>query len=211
MALHFKPAEFEARTAKVIAALAEQGLDGLLMFQQESMYYLTGYDSFGFCFFQCLYLGCDGRLALLTRAALRDATFARIFGARTYPYNGSAWTNANRLLYSYEPLIGGKVDLGAPQLRANGQQRCIEPVNDLRRNHSEAPQRVIESLSALRVADQRDLVGPRVVVGHQGETRPRWGLEYAATVGTQIVATRRPLDPGPPTSGLNGSRRPSAG
>lgn len=47
-------------------------------------------------------------LALLTRAALRDATFARIFGARTYPYNGSAWTNANRLLYSYEPLIGGK-------------------------------------------------------------------------------------------------------
>ena len=67
MALHFKPAEFASRTAKVIAALAEQGLDGLLMFQQESMYYLTGYDTFGFCFFQCLYLGSDGKLALLTR------------------------------------------------------------------------------------------------------------------------------------------------
>jgi Xaa-Pro dipeptidase len=44
-------------------------LDGLLMFQQESMYYLTGYDTFGFCFFQCLYLGLDGRVALLTRSA----------------------------------------------------------------------------------------------------------------------------------------------
>lgn len=69
MALHFKPAEFKSRTARVIAALGEQGLDGLLMFQQESMYYLTGYDTFGFCFFQCLYLGTDGKLALLTRIA----------------------------------------------------------------------------------------------------------------------------------------------
>ena len=44
------------------------------MFNQESMYYLTGYDTFGFCFFQCLYLGTDGRVALLTRAPdLRQA------------------------------------------------------------------------------------------------------------------------------------------
>jgi Xaa-Pro dipeptidase len=32
------------------------------------MYWLTGYDTFGFVFFQCLYLGADGRMALLTRA-----------------------------------------------------------------------------------------------------------------------------------------------
>src|SRR3546814_20712721 len=52
----------------------EAGLDGLLMFRQESMYYLTGYDSFGYVFFQCLYLGADGRLMLLTRSAdLRQA------------------------------------------------------------------------------------------------------------------------------------------
>src|SRR3546814_5905739 len=38
------------------------------------MYYLTGYDSFGYVFFQCLYLGADGRLMLLTRSAdLRQA------------------------------------------------------------------------------------------------------------------------------------------
>ncbi len=54
--------------------LQDRGLDGLLMFRQESMYYLTGYDTFGFCFFQCLFLGADGRLTLLTRAPdLRQA------------------------------------------------------------------------------------------------------------------------------------------
>ncbi len=67
MALHFERREYKERIGKVTSALAQQGLDGLLMFNQESMYYLTGYDTFGFCFFQCLYLGTDGRFALLTR------------------------------------------------------------------------------------------------------------------------------------------------
>ncbi|MGE0008079.1 MAG: M24 family metallopeptidase [Parvibaculaceae bacterium] len=79
MALHFDRSEYKARIAKVRRALAAEGLDGLLMFQQESMYYLTGYDTFGFCFFQCLYLGADGRLALLTRAPdLRQARHTSI-------------------------------------------------------------------------------------------------------------------------------------
>ena len=74
MALHFDRSEYAARIARTTAALKARGLDGLLMFQQESMYYLTGYDTFGFCFFQCLYLGADGALALLTRAPdLRQA------------------------------------------------------------------------------------------------------------------------------------------
>ena len=74
MALHFESAEFAARRAKAEAALDAAGLDGLLMFSQESMFWLTGYDTFGFCFFQCLYLGRDGHLVLLTRAPdLRQA------------------------------------------------------------------------------------------------------------------------------------------
>jgi Xaa-Pro dipeptidase len=74
MALHFKREEFAARIKAAYAAMEARKLDGLLMFQQESMYYLTGYDTFGFCFFQCLYLGADGRMALLTRAPdLRQA------------------------------------------------------------------------------------------------------------------------------------------
>ncbi len=67
MALHFAAEEFAARVTAARKSLEENGLDGLLMFAQESMYYLSGYDTFGFCFFQCLYLGSDGKLALLTR------------------------------------------------------------------------------------------------------------------------------------------------
>ena len=51
-----------------------QRLDAMFLFAQESMYWLTGYDTFGFCFFQCLVVKADGRMALLTRSAdLRQA------------------------------------------------------------------------------------------------------------------------------------------
>ena len=49
--------------------------DSMLLFSQESMYWLTGYDTFGFCFFQCLVLGSH-RTVLLTRSA--DRLQARI-------------------------------------------------------------------------------------------------------------------------------------
>jgi len=74
MPAHFSAAEMAARKQRLRAALAAHGLDGILLFAQESDYWLTGYDTFGFCFFQCLYFGADGRLALLTRSAdLRQA------------------------------------------------------------------------------------------------------------------------------------------
>jgi Xaa-Pro dipeptidase len=74
MELHFSREEYAARRARTIAAMTEAGFDGLLMFRQESMFYLTGYDTFGFVFFQCLYLGADGAMTLLTRSPdLRQA------------------------------------------------------------------------------------------------------------------------------------------
>jgi Xaa-Pro dipeptidase len=74
MAVHFSESEMAARKDRLIAAMAAEKLDGLLLFAQESMYWLTGYDTFGFCFFQCLYIGADARIALLTRSAdLRQA------------------------------------------------------------------------------------------------------------------------------------------
>ncbi|MCL4351132.1 MAG: aminopeptidase P family N-terminal domain-containing protein [Firmicutes bacterium] len=66
--IHFTRTEFAARQARAIAEMRRLNLDGLLMFRQESMYYLTGYDTFGYVFFQCLYLGADGQMTLLTRA-----------------------------------------------------------------------------------------------------------------------------------------------
>ena len=68
MALHFTESELAARRERAVALMQKRGLDGLLMFRQESMYYLTGYDTFGYVYFQCLYLGADGRVLLLTRA-----------------------------------------------------------------------------------------------------------------------------------------------
>jgi Xaa-Pro dipeptidase len=74
MTLWFSPAEFAARRARLLEVLAADRLDGALLFAQESDYWLTGYDTFGFCFFQCLYVAADGRTALLTRSAdLRQA------------------------------------------------------------------------------------------------------------------------------------------
>ena len=74
MALHFTEKELAGRRARACAAMTAGGLDGLLMFRQESMYYLTGYDTFGYVFFQCLYLGADGAMTLLTRSPdLRQA------------------------------------------------------------------------------------------------------------------------------------------
>ena len=74
MAIHFTKEEFTERQQKTIEQLKSRQLDGLLMFRQESMYYLSGYDSFGYVFFQCLFLDLNGNLMLLTRAPdLRQA------------------------------------------------------------------------------------------------------------------------------------------
>jgi Xaa-Pro dipeptidase len=74
MAVHFAERELTRRRLATMREMGMRGLDGLLMFRQESMYYLTGYDTFGYCFFQCLYLATDGRMTLLTRAPdLRQA------------------------------------------------------------------------------------------------------------------------------------------
>ena len=74
MALHFERSEFDARRDRLLIEMAEKKLDAVLLFAQESMYWLTGYDTFGFCFFQSLVVKSDGSMVLLTRSAdLRQA------------------------------------------------------------------------------------------------------------------------------------------
>ena len=74
MALHFSKEEFSKRKQDVLKSMKEQNLDALLMFRQESMYWLTGYDTFGYVFFQTLILNKNGNVILLTRAPdLRQA------------------------------------------------------------------------------------------------------------------------------------------
>ena len=79
MALHFTAEELAERRAETCRAMVADGLDALLMFRQESMFYLTGYDTFGYVYFQCLVLTADGRLMLLTRAPdLRQARLTSV-------------------------------------------------------------------------------------------------------------------------------------
>ena len=74
MGLHFSKEEFQKRKKKVLDSMKKQNIDALLMFRQESMYWLTGYDTFGYVFFQTLVFDRKGNVILLTRAPdLRQA------------------------------------------------------------------------------------------------------------------------------------------
>ena len=84
MALHFERSEFDARVANAREALRREKLDAILLFAQESLYYLTGFDTSGFVFFQCAVLtaGAD-EIVLLTRRpdleqARRTSTIADV-------------------------------------------------------------------------------------------------------------------------------------
>ena len=68
MALHFSMDELTGRISRARRHLSDNGLDAILCFSQESDYYLTGYDTSGFVFFQCLILTADDQpVTLLTR------------------------------------------------------------------------------------------------------------------------------------------------
>ena len=68
MAIHFAKDELTGRISRARGRLSDNRLDALLCFSQESDYYLTGYDTSGFVFFQCLILTADDQpVTLLTR------------------------------------------------------------------------------------------------------------------------------------------------
>jgi Xaa-Pro dipeptidase len=79
MPIPFERDEYDARMERLLAAMRERKLDAMLLFAQESMFWLTGYDTFGFAFFQCLVVTKTGRMALVTRSAdLRQARHTSI-------------------------------------------------------------------------------------------------------------------------------------
>ncbi|WP_137130316.1 Xaa-Pro peptidase family protein [Rhizobium sp. FY34] len=79
MALHFDRSDYAERLERLTSAMQAEKLDAMLLFAQESMYWLTGYDTFGYCFFQCLVVKADGSMTLLTRSAdLRQARHTSI-------------------------------------------------------------------------------------------------------------------------------------
>ncbi len=67
MPLHFDAPEYAARQASATQAVADAGLDALIMFAPESHLWISGYDTFGFAMFQAMVLTANGDLHLLTR------------------------------------------------------------------------------------------------------------------------------------------------
>lgn len=67
MSLHFSEAEMARRGTLMADAVRASGLDAMLCFKQESMYWLTGYDTFGFSLFQCMIVTANGEVTLFTR------------------------------------------------------------------------------------------------------------------------------------------------
>lgn len=68
IALRFSEGEHRARLARTRSILAERGLDALLVFAQESHFYLTGFDTAGYVFFQVgIVTASDAPTTLLTR------------------------------------------------------------------------------------------------------------------------------------------------
>lgn len=66
--LPFSREEHMDRLARLRAELARGGVDAMLVFAQESLFWLTGYDTGGYVFFQCAVVTADGRpVVLLTR------------------------------------------------------------------------------------------------------------------------------------------------
>src|ERR1700754_4615405 len=83
--LHFDRSEFDHRMKAAQALMRKEKLDALLLFAQESHFYLTGFDTSGFLFFQCALLTADEATppVLLTRRpdleqARRTSTFTDI-------------------------------------------------------------------------------------------------------------------------------------
>jgi|TARA_B110000914_G_scaffold32425_1_gene25245 Xaa-Pro dipeptidase len=66
---HFSREEFSQRQHKTRKHLQKLELDGLLLFKIEDMYWLTGYESDGFCIFGSMFIGTDGALTHLARPA----------------------------------------------------------------------------------------------------------------------------------------------
>jgi Xaa-Pro dipeptidase len=67
--VHFSREEFAERQARVRRALAERGLDGLLVSRIEDQYWLCGLDTDGYVIFHAMFIGAAGQLTHVTRTA----------------------------------------------------------------------------------------------------------------------------------------------
>ncbi|MDQ3498059.1 MAG: Xaa-Pro peptidase family protein [Actinomycetota bacterium] len=67
--LHFTRDEYAERQEKTRKAMLDQGLDGMLLFKIEDMYWLCGLDTDGFSIFHAMFIGTNDELTHVSRGA----------------------------------------------------------------------------------------------------------------------------------------------
>ncbi len=132
--LHFSDKEFIRRQKAMERALANEGLDGILLFAPESQFWLTGYDTFGFCFFQCLIVGSD-QPVLLTRSAdkLQAEITSNINDVRIWIDNDQADPAVDlKNLLKEKKLLGKRlgIETDTHGLTAYNYKRVIDQLGD---------------------------------------------------------------------------------
>ena len=134
--LHFDRSEYAARRAATLDKMQTRGFAALLIFRQESMYWLTGYDTFGYVHFQAMVLTEDGDVVLLTRSAdLLQARFtSTIDDVRVWRDAADAKPEADlRAILSELGLSGKKigVEWDAYGLTAAKGRRVADALEDI--------------------------------------------------------------------------------
>ncbi len=158
MGLHFSKEEFTSRKSKVLKSMKEQNIDALLMFRQESMYWLTGYDTFGYVFFQTLVLDQKGNIILLTRAPdLRQAqNTSNIEDIRIWiDKDGSNPTNDLKIILDELELKGKKIGIEYEAYGLTGRNTLI--LNKSLKNYCSIVDKS-ELISKLRVVKSKEEV-----------------------------------------------------
>lgn len=105
--VRFEDAEYRERLARTRARLVAEELDALLVFAQESHFYLTGFDTAGYVFFQVgVVTAADAQTVLLTRTPdKRQAEVASLYD------DIRIWLNAEEADPAAE-LLGILLELG---------------------------------------------------------------------------------------------------
>lgn len=74
--LPFPKGIYEDRLHQLKQEIVDRGLAGVLFFNPENIYWLTGYQTIGYFTFQALFAGSDGAIVLIGRVVNRDLAMA---------------------------------------------------------------------------------------------------------------------------------------
>jgi Xaa-Pro dipeptidase len=85
-ALVFTVAEYERRLGELRGRMAERGLDAMIVTGPENICYLTGYQTTGYYYFQCVVVPADAESFMVTRLLENTNVVARTWVEHGRPY-----------------------------------------------------------------------------------------------------------------------------